>query len=157
MHDLVIHEADASRIDAVLGQFLSDGGASAAILIDRSGQPLAQAFTGTELDTESIGALAAGAFSSTGALARLLGEQEFSVLFHEGKRESLHVSAVGEQAILLAVFGEATTIGMVRLFAKDACRSIATILEEARSRPRRVGALAAPLTPDEAGRSPWRS
>ena len=157
MRDLVIHEADAAHIDAVLSRFLGDAGASAAILIDRSGQPLAQAFAGTELDTESIGALAAGAFSSTGALARLLGESEFSVLFHEGRHESLHVSAVDEQSILLAVFGESTTVGMVRLFAKEACGSIAAILGEARARPRRVGALAAPLTADEAGRTPWRS
>jgi len=151
-HDVVIHESDAARIEAALSQFLADSAASAALLIDRSGQPLAQCGTSPALDTASMGALAAGAFSATAALARLLGESEFSVLFHEGKHESLHVSTVDECTILLAVFGDHTTVGMVRLFARETSASIGVILEETRSRPRRTGALAAPLTADEVGR-----
>jgi predicted regulator of Ras-like GTPase activity (Roadblock/LC7/MglB family) len=152
-HDVVIHESDAARIDAVLSRFLADSGASAALLIDRSGQPLAQCGHSPAPDTASMGALAAGAFSATAALARLLGESEFSVLFHEGKHESLHVSTVDDSTILLAVFGDHTTVGMVRLFARETSASIGVILEETRSRPRRTGALAAPLTADEAGRA----
>jgi predicted regulator of Ras-like GTPase activity (Roadblock/LC7/MglB family) len=153
VHDIVIHESDAIRIDAVLGRFLSDSGSSAALLIDRSGQPLAETGTARTLDVGSIGALAAAAFSSTAALARLLGESEFSVLFHEGVKESMHVSTVDDNTILLAIFDERTTIGMVRLFAREASASIGAILEETRTRPRLVGVLAAPLTADEARRA----
>jgi predicted regulator of Ras-like GTPase activity (Roadblock/LC7/MglB family) len=153
LHDVVIHEADAARIDAVLRRFLGDASSAAAMLIDRSGQPLAEAGTARTLDIGSIGALAAAAFSATAALARLLGESEFSVLFHEGVKESMHVSTVDEQTILLAIFDERTTIGMVRLFAREACASIGAILEEARKRRKRVGALAAPLTADETRRA----
>jgi predicted regulator of Ras-like GTPase activity (Roadblock/LC7/MglB family) len=153
VHDIVIHEADAVRIDAVLGRFLADSGCAAALLIDRSGQPLAESGVSRTLDTGSIGALAAGAFSATAALARLLGESEFSVLFHEGVRESMHVSTVDDDSILLAIFDERTTVGMVRLFAREASTSIGGILEETRKRPKRVGALAAPLTAEEMRRA----
>jgi predicted regulator of Ras-like GTPase activity (Roadblock/LC7/MglB family) len=153
VHDIVIHEADAVRINAVLGRFLADSGCAAALLIDRSGQPLAETGVSRTLDTGSIGALAAGAFSATAALARLLGESEFSVLFHEGVRESMHVSTVDEETILLAIFDERTTVGMVRLFAREASTSIGGILEETRKRPKRVGALAAPLTAEEMRRA----
>ena len=119
-HDIVIHETDAARIDAVLERFLADSGCAAVLLIERSGEPLAMAGAARTLDTVSIAALAAGAFSSTAALARLLGESEFSVLFHEGVKESLHVSTVDDDTILLAIFDERTTIGMVRLFAREA-------------------------------------
>jgi predicted regulator of Ras-like GTPase activity (Roadblock/LC7/MglB family) len=153
LHDVVIHEADAARIDGVLRRFLADSSSAAALLIDRSGQPLAETGTARTLDVGSIGALAAGAFASTAALARLLGESEFSVLFHEGVRESMHVCAVGEHTILLVIFDERTTIGMVRLFAREAAASIGTILEETRRRPKRVGALAAPLTVEETRRA----
>lgn len=149
--DVVIHESDAARIDAVLSRFLADSGAGAALLIDRSGQPLGQ--SGPAPDTASMGALAAGAFSATATLALLLGETEFSVLFHEGKHESLHVSTVDDFTILLAVFGDHTTVGMVRLFARETSTSIGVILEETRARPRRTGVLATPLTADEAGRA----
>lgn len=151
-HDVVIHEAEAARIDAVLGRFLSDSSASAVLLIDRSGQALALAGASSSLDTVSIAALAAGAFSSTAALAQLLGESEFSVLFHEGRKESLHVSTVDEQTILLSIFDDRTMVGMVRLFAKEASAAIRVILEETRSRPKRVGVLAAPLTAEETQR-----
>jgi predicted regulator of Ras-like GTPase activity (Roadblock/LC7/MglB family) len=153
LHDIVIHENDAARIDAVLRRFLSDSSSSAALLIDRSGQPLAETGTARTLDVGSIGALAAAAFSSTAALARLLGESEFSVLFHEGVKESMHVSTVDDNTILLAIFDERTTIGMVRLFAREASASVGTILEETRKRPRLVGVLATPLTAEETRRA----
>ncbi|MGH7279401.1 MAG: roadblock/LC7 domain-containing protein [Candidatus Rokuibacteriota bacterium] len=148
-HDIVIHEADAATIAAALSSFLGDAGATAALLIDRSGQPLVTAGPSRTLDTASIAALAAGAFSSTGALARLLGETEFSVLFHQGVKENMHVSTVDEQAILLVIFNDQTTVGMVRLFARETTRAVAAILAAARTRPRKTGGLAVPMTADE--------
>lgn len=149
-HDVVIHEADAARIDAILSQFLAEAGATATLLIDRSGQLLAAGAGSAVFDTVSVAALAAGAFSSTGAMARLLGQREFTVLFHEGVKESLHVSAVDEQTVVLAIFGEHTTVGMVRLFAKEASRQIGHTMAEGRRRPRKIGVLGTPLTEDEA-------
>ena len=149
LHDVVIHEGDAEKINTVLTTFLGESGATEALLIDRSGQLLAATGANRALDTVSISALAAGAFSSTGALAQLLGETEFTVLFHQGNKESMHVSTVDDQAILLAIFGERTTVGMVRLFAKEAASAIGQVLSEARSKPRSMGDLSAPLTPEE--------
>jgi len=148
MHDVVIHAEEAARIDRILADFLAESSATEALLIDRGGQLLASSGK-SSFDTVSIGALAAGAFSSTSAIASLLGETEFSVLFHQGARESIHVSTVDDQTILLAIFGERTTVGMVRLFAKEASRAIQAVLEAGRARPQRVGALSAPLTMDE--------
>ena len=149
LHDVVIHEGDAEKINEVLTTFLGESGATEALLIDRSGQLLAATGANRALDTVSISALAAGAFSSTGALAQLLGETEFTVLFHQGNKESMHVSTVDDQAILLAIFGERTTVGMVRLFAKEAAAAIGQILIESRAKPRSMGDLSTPLTADE--------
>ena len=148
-HDVVIHEAQAARIDRVLAAFLAESGSTEAMLIDRGGQLIASGGSGSSFDTVSIGALAAGAFSSTNAIAELLGETEFSVLFHQGSRESIHVSTVDEQTILLAIFNDKTTVGMVRLFAKEASRAIQAVLADGRNQPQRVGALSTPLTMDE--------
>src|SRR5262249_13180713 len=145
-----IHESDAARIDAVLERFLGDSGSAAVLLIERSGEPLAMAGAARTLDTVSIAALAAGAFSSTAALARLLGESEFSVLFHEGAKESLHVSTVDAVAILRAIFDGRPPVGMARLCARGGSRGLGATLVGARRRPRHTGALAAPLTPEEA-------
>jgi predicted regulator of Ras-like GTPase activity (Roadblock/LC7/MglB family) len=149
MHDVAIDEQAAHRIDGILTQFLGESGAVDALLIDRGGQLLARAGSARALDTVSLSALAAGAFSSTAAMARLLGESEFTMLFHQGIKESIHVAAVNEQAILLAVFDHRTTVGMVRLFAKEATGAIDTVLDQARGRP--GPALDNPLGGTEAG------
>ena len=83
------------------------------------------------------------------ALPRLLGETEFTMLFHQGVKESIHVAAVDEHAILLAIFDSRTTVGMVRLFAKEAGTAIGAILAETRTRPQRTGVLSTPLHKDE--------
>lgn len=149
-HTMVIQEEDAARIQETLQVFLGESGAAEALLIDRSGQLLAMDGIARALDTVSISALAAAAFSSTGAMAQLLGETEFTVLFHEGVKQSIHVSTVDEEAILLAIFDDRTTVGMVRLFAKEASRGIGQILAEARTRPAaRTGVFATPLDAGE--------
>ena len=134
-----IHHAEAARIQAVLDRFLADASCAATALIDRGGHSLAVAGTAQAYDVESIAALAAEAFGSTAPLARLLGQTEFSVLIHEGAKESLHVSTVDDGSILLAIFDERTTVGMVRVFAREAGKKIGAILAEGRSRviPRR--------------------
>jgi predicted regulator of Ras-like GTPase activity (Roadblock/LC7/MglB family) len=150
-HDVAIHEEAAGRIDRILEHFLQESSAMDALLIDRGGQMLARGGSARCLDTVSLSALAAGAFSSTAAMARLLGEPEFTMLFHQGIRENIHVAAIDDRAILLAVFDHRTTVGMVRLFAKEATAAIGAVLAESKGRPARVGALAAPLAAGEAG------
>jgi len=150
VRDMVIHEDDAAQINQLLSRFLGDSGAAEVLLIDRSGQLLAMDGVSRALDTVSISALAAAAFSSTSAMAQLLGESEFTVLFHEGLKQSIHVSTVDDESILLAIFDERTTVGMVRLFAKEASKAVGAVLAATRARPRRVGEFAAPLSPDEA-------
>jgi len=49
----------------------------------------------------------------------LVGEPEFSVLFHQGKKDHIHISLVGERGILAILFDDRTTIGMVRLYARE--------------------------------------
>jgi predicted regulator of Ras-like GTPase activity (Roadblock/LC7/MglB family) len=144
-HEIAIHEDTARRIAAVLMTFLAESSATDALLIDRGGQLLADGGVDRPLDTVSLCALAAGAFSSTAAMARLLGEPEFTMLFHQGTKENIHVTAVDEEAILLATFDGRTTVGMVRLFAKEASASIGAILAESRGRPLRRRPLARPL------------
>jgi hypothetical protein len=57
-----------------------------------------------------------------------VGEPEFSVLFHQGKRDHIHISLVGERIILVVIFDDRTTIGMIRLHAKEASQRLLDIL-----------------------------
>jgi len=154
LRNTVIREQDAARIHEVLRRFLGESGTAEVLLIDRAGQLLAMDGASQALDAVSISALAAAAFSSTAAMAQLLGEPEFSVLFHEGTKRSIHVSTVDGDTILLAIFDERTTLGMVRLFAGEASRAVGAVLGEARGRPKPAAEFAAPLSESES-RPAW--
>ncbi|HEY3267897.1 MAG TPA: roadblock/LC7 domain-containing protein [Armatimonadota bacterium] len=127
--DIVIGEAEYTRINDCLKSFLRESQGKCAILVDRDGQMLAkQGFT-QNLDTVSLSALTAGAIASTQEIARLLGEPEFSVLFHQGTHDHIHFSLVGSRAILMSVFDDRTTIGLIRLVAAQSVDALASLLE----------------------------
>lgn len=128
-HNVIIGEEQFARINDALMGFLRESQGKCAILVDRDGQMLAkQGFT-QNLDTMSLAALAAGAIASTQAIAALLGEPEFSVLFHQGTHDHIHFSLVGQRAILMSVFDERTTIGLIRLVASKTVDCLISLLE----------------------------
>ena len=63
-------------------------------------------------------------------MARLLGEDEFATLFHQGERESIQISLVGERALLAMVFDQRTNLGLVRYYAVESVRRLTEILNE---------------------------
>ncbi len=132
--DFVIYEEDMEAIQEELGHFLREAEATCALLVHKSGQLVAKRGFTQRLDTTSLAALAAGAFASTKEIARLIGEPEFSVLFHEGRHEHIHVSLAGEHAIMVTLFDDRTTIGMIRLFASETSPRLDAIFRSAAQR-----------------------
>ncbi|MFH2057112.1 MAG: roadblock/LC7 domain-containing protein [bacterium] len=132
--------ADTTRIDGVISKLLKGSEAKCALLVDKDGHLISRhGFTQT-LDTTALSALMAGSFASTAEIARLVGELEFSVLFHQGKKDHIHMNLVGERSILAVVFDDRTTIGMVRLYAREAAEELERIfIETAKSGGERQG------------------
>jgi predicted regulator of Ras-like GTPase activity (Roadblock/LC7/MglB family) len=87
-----------------------------------------------DFDMQAVAALVAGSYAATREMARLLGEEEFSVLFHQGKKDNIQLTLIGDRTILATVFDERTTIGMVRLYAKEASEKLTKIFAEIRTR-----------------------
>lgn len=83
-----------------------------------------------DMDLLTIAALVAGSFAATREMAKLLGEEEFSVLFHQGRKDSIQLSLIGDRTLLATIFDERTTIGMVRLYAKEATAKLMVIFRE---------------------------
>jgi predicted regulator of Ras-like GTPase activity (Roadblock/LC7/MglB family) len=128
---LVIYEQEIKEIERVLNQLIKNSQAKCALLVDKDGHLITrQGFTHS-LDTTALAALLAGSFASTKEIARLVGEPEFSVLFHQGKKDHIHVCLVGERSILAIIFDDRTTIGLVRLYAKETSEELAAILASA--------------------------
>jgi len=137
---LILYPEDREKINQALAQFLREAEVKCVLLVGRDGLEIAkQGFTQT-LDTTSLAALAAGAYASTRELARLVGEPEFSVMFHQGKRDHIHVSTVTDRAILVALFDDRTAVGLVRLCAEEASAKVSEVFTESHQRAAAEGA-----------------
>ncbi len=140
---LIIYEEEINQIDALISKMLKGAEAKCALLVDKDGHLITrQGFTHS-LDTTALAALLAGSFASTKEIAKLVGEPEFSVLFHQGKKDHIHMSLVGERSILVVIFDDRTTIGMVRLYAKETAAELARIFEQIKAN--------AASSPDQSG------
>ena len=113
--NVVITRKDLEKIEGCLGKIVSSSFAHSVLLIDRSGQLIAQQGSTPDVDIMSLSALTAANFGATAEIARLLGEEEFTLLFHKGKSENVYFSAVGENTIMVALFDDKTSLGVIRL------------------------------------------
>jgi len=128
--NLIIYEEEIEKIDSILARMLKGAEAKCALLVDKDGHLITrQGFTHS-LDTTALAALLAGSFASTKEIARLVGESEFSVLFHQGKKDHIHMSLIGDRSIMAVIFDDRTTIGMVRLYAKESSAELGKIFND---------------------------
>jgi len=132
----ILLEEDALQISKILNGFLRETDAKSCLVIDRGGQLIAVEGKSAQLDTMSLSALAAGAFASAKEIARLVGETEFTVLYHQGKKGHIHVSHVDDDTLMMAIFDDTTTVGIVRLYSRETEERIAQVMKISRSRQR---------------------
>ncbi len=128
---LKITQTGLAELEEALGEMLEGSKASSVLLINcDDGSLIAARGLTEELDTTSLAALAAGTFASAREIARLVGEPEFTVLFHQGKRQHVHVNLAGQHGLLMTLFNDDTTVGLVRLCARKACLRIQHVLSD---------------------------
>lgn len=116
---MVIMEEDHVRFVELLDGLREEANAKFAFLLDRSGQQISSAGAIDGLDPTSLASLAAGNVAATEGLAQLIGESRFSTLFHEGESDSIHISLVADKLILLVIFDQRSSLGLVRLRVKQ--------------------------------------
>lgn len=125
---IILHEKQYGEIKAVLTKLRHDAASDVAFLIDKNGQSIAVDGDVTGLDTTSLASLAAGNVAATGGMAQLIGEREFPTLAHEGENGNLYICVIG-RALLVVVFNERSSLGLVKLRTKQASRELLPIIE----------------------------
>lgn len=126
----ILREREFHAFQAVLKKLLADSYAKVVFLVDKNGQLLASAGETEDFDTTSLASLAAGNIAATGGLASLIGEKEFSILFHEGEKDNMHISVVADRLILVVIFDRRSSVGLVRLRVRRASGDIGRILQD---------------------------
>lgn len=116
-------------IDNVIHTNLIEAGMDYVIFMDMAGNTIAKQDNGkSHLDSTSFAALAAGNFAAVDAMAKLVGETEFSLLFHRGEKSSIHFSKVNDETLLITMFNKNISLGVVRLKVSETINKINTIL-----------------------------
>lgn len=122
-------DKDIREMNAVLDRMLELTSAQQALLVDIEGHLITVRGGDSGRNLENISALVAGTFAATKETARLLGQDEFSVLFHQGQKDSIQLTLIGDRMLLGIIFDESTTIGMVRVYAGETAKRVVAILK----------------------------
>ncbi len=131
---LVFYEQDIEEFVKVLAELISMSNAKAALLIDKEGHMVAREGTVRSFDTDSLSALVAGSFAATREMAHMLGEDEFSVMFHHGQKDNIQLTLVDDRTILTIIFDDQTQLGMIRLYTQEAVKQLQSVFEQKAAR-----------------------
>jgi predicted regulator of Ras-like GTPase activity (Roadblock/LC7/MglB family) len=122
-----LEDSDSRRIERLLHAFLLDSRARCALLVDRSGQLIVSVGERPEFDPTAFASLAAADFSANDQLASMLGEPDFSSLFHQGEKESMYLADVAKSVILVVLFDERATLGLIRIRVREVVRELSEV------------------------------
>ena len=149
LSELLLQESEYQRLRGILAKTQKDLHADLVLLIDRAGHEIASEGVGLTADHTALASLAAANLAATQELARLVGETDFSIIYHQGRHRSIHISDVARHLSLVLVFDDAVSMGMVRWKVKRATASLDEILQRipAKLKPASVTAQASTSTP----------
>ena len=137
---LVMYDEDFRNILVVIEKLVRDANAKGIFVVDRNGQLIGEAGELRGIDTTSLASLTAGCIAATGGLAKIVGEEEFPIHFHQGQRDNLHISLVAKRIILVVIFDDRSSLGLVRLRVKKAGAELAKVFEQIQKRSEKAEA-----------------
>ena len=123
-------EEDSDRIQAILTAFLRESNARTGMIVDRTGQMVAVVGEEPTFDPTAFASLTAADFSANDQLARMIGEPEFGSLFHQGEKESMYLADIARRVILVVLFDNRTTLGLVKLRVRQTVLDLRQVFED---------------------------
>jgi len=113
---MILGQKQLDKIDDILTANLIGSGVQSVMLIDTAGNVIASINNGNEtVDLYSLAALAAANFGAMSCMAKIVGEDEFSLLFHKGEKENIYFCKVNEELLLVNIFNNQISLGFLRL------------------------------------------
>ena len=128
-NQLVMYEEEVRQINTICEIFHRDSNAKAVLVIGKDGQPIASAGEVESLDVNSLSSLTAGNVAATGGIASLLAEKEFAGQTHEGEKTSVYISIIGQRLIMVVLYDERSSLGLVRLRVRKATAELNSVLD----------------------------
>jgi len=134
---MVMYEHEFTKINAICDRLAKDANAKVVFLVDKNGQLISASGHTQQIDTTSLASLTAGNVAAMGGLAKLIGENEFPNQFHEGTKDSLYMTIVAARTVLVVIFDNKSSLGLVRLRIKKASDELGKLLQSMERNSRR--------------------
>jgi predicted regulator of Ras-like GTPase activity (Roadblock/LC7/MglB family) len=127
--DLILTQDSISKLEQILQNELLDHGVDHAFIVDSSGNLITEGGEFPPEDIMPLAALLSANFAATERIAKLIGEKDFTLLFHKGSRFNIHFGRINQDFILVTLFSNEVSLGLVRLGSIRAIEQMLPVLD----------------------------
>lgn len=124
---LIFTKHENGKLEEIISEKLLDSGAEHVIVVDLSGNLIMQCGSLEMDDIFSLAALSAANFAATAEIAKLIGEEDFALLFHKGDKRNVHFSRLGKDYLVITLFNDNVSLGLIRLKLGSAIREMCEV------------------------------
>ncbi|MEN8257813.1 MAG: roadblock/LC7 domain-containing protein [Thermodesulfobacteriota bacterium] len=127
---MILTAESVEDVKSIINDKLISENVQTVMVIDGAGNILAHCGQDTDgLDAISLAALTAANFGATSQIAKLIGENDFSLLYHKGEKANIHFARLGGEMILVSIFADDVSLGLVRVRVEELAEDINKIFE----------------------------
>lgn len=128
---MILTAETVESVKSIVNEKLISENVQTVLVIDGAGNILAHCGQDTDgLDAISLAALTAANFGATSQIAKLIGENDFSLLYHKGEKANIHFARLGGEMILVSIFGDDVSLGLVRVRVDELAEDINKIFQQ---------------------------
>jgi predicted regulator of Ras-like GTPase activity (Roadblock/LC7/MglB family) len=128
--NLVLTKNEIGRLEEIISDQLLDSGAEHVLLADLSGNLIMECGSLEMEDVFSLAAVSAANFAATAEIARLIGEQDFALMYHKGGKRNVHFSRLGRDYLIITLFNDNVSLGLIRLKLGNAMSEMCAVFGE---------------------------
>jgi predicted regulator of Ras-like GTPase activity (Roadblock/LC7/MglB family) len=133
---VTVSKADVMKCEEIIREELLAGGAEHVIVVDMSGNLILECGSLKVDDILSLAVLSAANFAATSEIAKLIGEEDFALLFHKGDTMNIHFGKLGRTHIMITLFNDSISLGLIRLKCQSVTQRLLPLVETTEGRVR---------------------
>ncbi len=126
---LILTRNELEKLEEIVSEELLDSGAELVVIADLSGNMILRCGTLEMDDIFSLAALSAANFAATAEIAKLIGEDDFTLMFHKGGKRNIHFSRLGKDYLVITLFNDNVSLGLIRLKLVGAIQQLINIIQ----------------------------
>ncbi len=126
---LILTRNEIGKLEEIISEELLDSGAELVVIADVSGNMILRCGSLEMNDIFSLAALSAANFAATAEIAKLIGEEDFTLMFHKGGKRNIHFSRLGKDYLIITLFNDNVSLGLIRLKLVGAIQQMSAVFD----------------------------